>query len=112
MDKFEITYIPHYQKTVEVEARSVDDAIEKFREEYGQYSAIGSVKYIYEGNEELKEFYCHWWDGNNWHDKVVQAHNEKEVRFNIVNTLGYHEEMYICPNTPKHISSLFRMIFD
>ena len=113
MDKFEITYIPHYQKTVEVKARDKEDAVKRFREVYGQHCAIDSVKYIYDGNEELKEYYCYWCDiNNNWHDRVVQAHNEKEVRLNVVNTLGQYKELYICPNTPKHISDLFRIMFD
>lgn len=112
MSKFKINY--YYIDTREemIEAKHDSQAVEIFRKEH-EYAGIKSVKYVYEGNEEPKEWYCSWWNGNSWGSKVVLAHNEEEIRYNIKDTLDYNVyDFMCCLNTPEEREKLFRCRID
>ena len=112
MHKFKIEYAEIVTKVEEIEALSDYHALEIFRERK-PLPAIASVKYVYEGAEELKEYYCRWWNGNTWKSKVVLAHNKEEVEFNIKETLDYCVyEFRCCLNTSEATDSLIRSLID
>lgn len=112
MAKFKIEYYYVQERTEEVEARHYDEALKKFREEHG-FAGVKSVKYVYEGKEKPKEWYCIWWNGNTWKSKIVLAHNEDEIRYNIRDTLDYAVYNFdCCLNTPEKIEGLHRCIWD
>ncbi|MBR1984105.1 MAG: hypothetical protein IKA31_00015 [Clostridia bacterium] len=56
MSKFKIEYYNLRTSEEIIEAKHDDEAVKKFREEH-EYAGIKSVKYVYEGNEELSEWY-------------------------------------------------------
>ena len=106
MSKFQIEYYRIDTSTEEIEARHDSEAIKKFRENNG-YAGIKSVRYIYEGDEELTEWYCNWWNGYDWKSKVVMAHNEEEITYNIKPTLDFAVyDFRCCKNTPECIDAL------
>ena len=112
MSKFEIEYYTINTNKVEIEARHDSEAVDKFRKEY-EWAGIKTVKYVYEGNEEPTEWYCNWWNGHDWKSKVVIAHNEEEIRYNIKNTLDFAVyDFRCCPNTEKAIDGLMRSKWD
>lgn len=112
MSKFLIEYYRTTTLTEEIEARHDSEAVNKFREEH-EYAGIKSVKYVYEGNKEPTEWYCNWWNGNSWKSKVVMAHNEEEIRYNIRDSLDYNVyDFRCCPNNPKSIDGLMRDKWD
>lgn len=113
MSKFEIEYYRLHTGSEIIEAKHDSEALDKFREEHGQYYGVRSVKYVYEGDEEPTEWYCDWWNGRSWNSKVVLAHNEDEIRYNIKETLDYNVyDFRCCPNNEKAIDGLMRCKWD
>lgn len=112
MSKFEVSYINLSSYTAKIEAKHINEAIEKFREK-NKYSAIKTVTYIYEGKEEPQEWYCIWWNGNSWESKIVLAHNEEEIIYNIKEELDYAVyDFRCCLNNPDSIEGVHRSIWD
>ena len=112
MSKFKIKYYQVKEASVEIEARNDNEALCSFREKH-QFAGIESIEYIPTGNEDLKEWYCSWWNGYTWKSKVVTAHNRDEIYYNIKNKLDYAVyEFDCCLNTPKAIDALFRSRID
>jgi len=112
MSKFKIKYINLSSYNSQIEAKHIDEAIEKFREK-NKYCAIESVEYIYEGKEEPQEWYCIWWNGNSWESKVVIAHDEYEIKYNIKASLDYSVYRFMCClNRPECIERVHRSIWD
>ena len=112
MNKFEIEYYTVNTNKEIIEAIHDSQAVEKFRQEH-EYAGIKSVKYVYEGNDEPTEWYCNWWNGRSWNSKVVLAHNEDEIRYNIKETLDYNVyDFRCCHNNEKAIDALMRCKWD
>lgn len=111
MSKYKITY-SITGNTALVEAKYKDDAIQNFIKA-NPNCKIDKCQYVYEGQEKLKEFYCIWWNGNGWENRVVLAHNEQEIEDNIKATLDYAVyDFHCCENTSKAIDSVHRSIWD
>lgn len=112
MSKFEIEYYKTFTKTTEIEAQNDDEAIKNFRE-INKLEGIKSIKYIYEGNEEPKGWFCEWWNGNSWKNKVIIAHDKEEIIYNIKNSLDYAVYYFrCCLNTPEAKEGLMRSRLD
>ena len=112
MKKFKIKYTRLLRDEIEVEAMHDLNAIEEFREEH-PYCNIDSVEYVYQGDEDLKEFYCIWWNGNSWKSKIVKAHDQDEINYNIKEKLDHSVYNFqCCLNTKEAIEGLHRCIWD
>lgn len=112
MSKFKIEYYYINIREEEIEAKYDSEAIERFREEH-EHEGIKSVKYVYEGDEEPKEWYCMWWNGNSWNHKIIIAHNRDEIYYNIKDTLDWNVYNFCCCiNEPKAIEGLHRDTWD
>lgn len=111
--KFKIKYYRIEEIEEEIEEDSIVESqiVNNFRERHGDFVAIKEIKYIPPEGAELKEFYCLWLDMfENWKSKVVKAHDEIEIKFNLPEAKNF--DFYCCLNNPKAKESLYRSIWD
>lgn len=112
LKKFRFSIIKCRIDNVDVEAKDIYDAIRNFRMK-NSHDAINKIEYVYEGDEPLQDWYCIWWNENTWKSKIVKAHCEDEIIYNIKDSLDYCVYNFLCcKNDSKSIDSLHRSIWD
>lgn len=112
MSKYKIFYSTNGHETV-VEAPSKYKAIEIFENLKTPNAELKKCRYIYEGNEPLKEWYCTWWNGSYWQSKVVLAHDRQEIEDNIRDTLSFCvDDFDFCENNPEAIHKMYASRLD